>query len=62
MKKYKAKVCFAGTVSMYEGEVRELPKEVASDLVSCGYIEEVEAEIKQKPKGGKNNDSKSSKR
>ena len=64
MKKYKATVGFCGIVSMYQGEVRELPEEIAAELLACGYIEEAETAKadKPKPKGGKKNDSKSTKR
>lgn len=40
---YKALVSFAGKVSMYEGEVKDLnDKEVIQDLLKAGYIEKVE--------------------
>lgn len=35
---YTANVSFAGKVSMYKGEVRELSEEAASELLRCGYI------------------------
>ena len=41
---YTANVSFAGKVSMYKGEVRELSEEAASELLRCGYISEVESE------------------
>ncbi len=41
---YTANVSFAGKVSMYKGEVRELSEEAASELLRCGYISKVEPE------------------
>ena len=41
---YTANVSFAGKVSMYKGEVRELSEAAASELLRCGYISEVEPE------------------
>lgn len=38
---YKAKVTFAGQISMIEGEVRELDSSIAAPLVECGYLEAV---------------------
>ncbi len=40
--KYKAVISFAGLVSMYAGEVKELTDEESVSLLSCGYIEPVE--------------------
>jgi len=52
----RAKVSFAGTFSMYKGEVKECnDKVVLQDLLQAGYIEEVKQEA---PKGGKQNESK----
>lgn len=49
----KALVSFAGKVSMYAGEVREVVEEhIAKDLIRAGYAEEVkthEAEVVEKP-------------
>lgn len=54
----RAKVSFAGTFSMYKGEVKECNDEVVlQDLLKAGYIEEVEQE-KTTMKGGKSNESK----
>lgn len=40
---YKALRSFTGLVCMYEGEIKEIPdKEIAMDLLNCGYIEAVE--------------------
>lgn len=36
--KVKAKVSFAGEVSMFPGEVRDIPDEVAAPLLECGYL------------------------
>ena len=39
----KAKVSFAGAISMSQGEVREIDdKAVLSDLIACGYVEPTE--------------------
>lgn len=41
---YKANVSFAGKVSMYQGEQRELTdKSAIKDLTEAGYITEVKA-------------------
>lgn len=46
----KAKLSFAGTISMSQGEVREIADEaVLSDLVACGYVEPIEAKKVVKP-------------
>lgn len=48
---YKALISFSGLVSMVKGEVRDIPdKMVASDLLSCGYIEEINPAPKETPK------------
>ncbi len=40
--KYKAKVSFSGSVSMYVDEVKEITDvNIAKDLLKAGYIEEV---------------------
>jgi len=53
----RAKVSFAGTFSMYKGEVKECSdKAVLQDLLQAGYIEEVKQE--KTTKGGKKNESK----
>lgn len=57
----RAKVSFAGTFSMYKGEVKECNDPVVlQDLLKCGYVEEVKQE-KTTPKGGTVNESKRSK-
>lgn len=49
--KVKALVSFAGAVSMYAGEIREIDGTIARDLLHAGYVVEdkvdkaVEAEI-----------------
>lgn len=49
----KAKTSFAGTMTMYKGEVKECDDEaVLQDLLKAGYIEEVKGETTTK--GGKN--------
>ena len=37
----KAKVSFAGLVTMSKGEIREVCEEVAADLLRAGYASEV---------------------
>ena len=65
--------CFAGIISMYEGEVREMPDgPELRELVACGYVKVLDTEKKPgsdiseakpiKPKGGKKNDTKPAKR
>ena len=39
----KAKVSFAGLVTMSKGETREVCEEVAADLLRAGYASEVKA-------------------
>lgn len=46
--KYKAVISFAGLISMYAGEVKELTDEESVSLLSCGYIKPIE-EIEKKP-------------
>lgn len=41
----KANVGFAGIVTMKKGEVRDLPAKDLSDLLSCGYVSEVEGKV-----------------
>ena len=36
--KVKAKVSFAGEISMFPGEVRDIPEDVAAPLLECGYL------------------------
>ena len=73
MAKVSALKSFAGVITMYKGEVRELPESAAlRELIACGYVavlggeaaqEDKKSEAKQiKPKGGKRNDTKSGKR
>lgn len=50
--KVKARVSFGGVVSMYCGEVRDIPQgAVLDDLLAAGYIEAVE-KPKRKTKAG----------
>lgn len=50
--KVKARVSFGGVVSMYCGEVRDIPQgEVLDDLLDAGYIE-AEEKPKRKTKAG----------
>ena len=41
---YKAKTSFAGPVTMYRGEEKQLSKKEAAPLLKCGYIEAVSTE------------------
>lgn len=51
--KVKARVSFGGKVSMYCGEVRDLPQgEALDDLLAAGYVEAVEPKPKRKAKTG----------
>jgi hypothetical protein len=45
--KVKALVSFAGAFSMGKGEVREVDDSLLSDLISCGYVEEVKVNDKK---------------
>ncbi len=48
--KVKAKVGFSGVISMSVGQVGEIEdKELLSDLIQAGYVEEVKAEKADKP-------------
>lgn len=45
----KALKSFAGSISMYAGETREVEdKEILADLLGAGYIEEVKAKAEEK--------------
>ncbi|MCF0163193.1 MAG: hypothetical protein HUJ88_11540 [Fusobacterium necrophorum] len=44
----KALVSFAGSLTMFPGEIREVNNEVAKDLLDSGYVEEVKSEAKKK--------------
>ncbi len=55
--KVKAKVSFAGIVTMGVGEVREVESKIADDLLRAGYVEKVEKPAKA-PKKGVENESK----
>lgn len=49
MKEIKAIMPFAGVVSMAAGETKEVSNEIAADLVSAGYAEEIKTkQIKKK--------------
>lgn len=50
---YRAVISFTGLVSMVAGEERELSKELADDLLRCGYIEEINASPAETPKASK---------
>lgn len=45
---YKAKVSFAGKLSMHEGEVKELDDSLASEFVECGFLEKTDTESNEK--------------
>lgn len=40
--KVKAKVSFAGEISMFPGEVCDIPADVVAPLLECGYLEALE--------------------
>jgi hypothetical protein len=52
--KVKAKVSFAGIVTMGVGDVREVDSVIADDLLRAGYVEKVEKPAKDTKKGVKN--------
>ena len=54
--KVKAKVSFAGIVTMGVGETREVESVIADDLLRAGYIEMVEKPAKATKKVAKNED------
>jgi molybdopterin synthase catalytic subunit len=57
MAKVKAIVSFAGAVSMYKGEVKEVSDEnIVKDLLNAKYIELVEKEKAEKPTKSKKGD------
>lgn len=60
MSLYKATVSFAGNLSMYKGEERELSSSLALPFVMCGYLEEVKKKESKRNNTGRN--SKSSER
>ena len=45
--KYRALESFSGKISMYKGEIRELTKEVAKDLLKANYIEKIKDNTKE---------------
>ena len=47
--KVKALRSFAGAVSMYEGEVREIRDNWAADLIAAGHVKAVEEPKVEKP-------------
>ena len=49
--KVKALTNFAGIETMHRGETKNIKDEVASDLIKCGYVEEVEEPVSQPPAG-----------
>ena len=44
----KALTGFAGKVSMYEGEIKEIADEIADDLLKAGHVEEVKSKVEEK--------------
>jgi hypothetical protein len=54
--KVKAKISFAGIVTMGVGDVREVDSVIADDLLRAGYVEMVEKPAKATKKGAKNED------
>ena len=52
--KIRAKESFGGIVSLHAGEIADIDKKVAMELVRAGLAEDVEAEkAKNPPKGSK---------
>lgn len=45
--KVKALRSFAGAVSMYEGEVREIRDNWAADLIAAGHVKAVEKPVEK---------------
>jgi len=37
-----ATLSFAGVVTMYKGECKDIPEDTAADLIKCGYVEAVD--------------------
>lgn len=55
----KALISFAGKFSMYKGQVAELQEgEALNDLLSCGYVEDVEEIKPTRKKAVKKDESK----
>lgn len=55
MAKVKAKVSFAGIITMGVGEVRDVSDdEIVKDLVSAGYVEKVKTPAKKKEEKNEN--------
>ena len=52
--KIKALVSFAGIVTMGVGEVKDVPTEIANDLIQAKYAEKVNTSSK---KSGENNEN-----
>ncbi len=56
--KYRALIGFAGSISMYQGEVRQIDdEEIVKDLLNCHYIEEVDELEPNKNNENINNDN-----
>lgn len=50
---YKALISFSGVVNMAQGEIRDIPdSSVVEDLLRAGYIEAVDAEVKEEVDAG----------
>lgn len=58
--RYRATVSFAGSLSMYQGEEREITPSIALPFIKCGYLEEVKKKESKRNNTGRN--SKSSER
>ena len=51
--KVKALTSFAGPVTMFGGEIKDITDDkVLNDLIKCGYVEAVEELVSQPPAGG----------
>ena len=60
MKKIKALKSFSGAVTVAKGQTRDVPDELAEDVIKAGLAEEVGGDDKPpKKKGGKKNGTKS---
>lgn len=59
MAKVRAKVSFAGMISMGAGEVRDIQDDgIVKDLISAGYVEiEKKATTKKKPANKRNGEN-----
>lgn len=65
--RYRATVSFAGSLSMYQGEEREITPSIALPFIKCGYLKEVKCKESKRtnarsdPKPSAGSDGKSDK-